>query len=424
MRKKSRILRILLLFTWILVLSAGCEQESVNGPGEATGSSTTSNNLRILTFKEQSSSLNKLLNYTEWVTVQQGGYLSLEYDSPMNQYGNSLFVVSEESPYNIYKVDPDNPEYPEVAGQLAFKTGAIAMHPTNGLIYYIAKDKVNDIYRVAAWNPQTNLNIILLQGSQIKPAHKLAFSPDGTLYGVNNDERDELIEINTGTGAASIVRRYESKLEEKGDLAFGPDGVFYNLNDNDHRLDIIDLNSSLLSTHAELHVDHLTGLGFNRLGDLYVIKDNGDFFRIDLNSGQETYLGDTGINKTYDMTSFVGDVELAYSFISLEILPGSIDQDKDISLNMETTELSGGVAVIFEPHGTVFNPSALLNLTAYGVDFSGIDPAAVDIYYDNPETGQWELMPRESITVNAATGYLQVVNAQLPHFSRYAIGLE
>ena len=78
----------------------------------------------------------------------------------------------------------------------------------------------------------------------------------------------------------------------------------------------------------------------------------------------------------------------------------------------------------FQPHGIIFSQPAILNLEALGVDFSGVNPDDVDIFYDNPATGQWEPMQRDDIIVDVNLGRIQVINARLDHFSRYAIGDE
>lgn len=109
--------------------------------------------------------------------------------------------------------------------------------------------------------------------------------------------------------------------------------------------------------------------------------------------------------------------------INLKIPPYSIYTNTYISMSTNDEYLMGDVYLTFGPHGTKFNPPALLNFKASGLNLSGIDPELVDIYYDNPLTGLWELMPSESITVDAVAGYIEVINAEFPHFSRYAIGM-
>jgi hypothetical protein len=106
-------------------------------------------------------------------------------------------------------------------GQLAFKTRAIALQPSDdasatassGLVYYVAKDDDSDhIYRVAYWDLATNSNHILPGGSLIKPADKLTFGPDGKLYVVSKDEKDEIYTINTTSGEWTLVKKLNEEL--------------------------------------------------------------------------------------------------------------------------------------------------------------------------------------------------------------------
>ncbi len=109
--------------------------------------------------------------------------------------------------------------------------------------------------------------------------------------------------------------------------------------------------------------------------------------------------------------------------ISLKILPWSIPQNTYISMSTDDAYLMGDVYLTFGPHGTLFNPPALLTFKASGLDLSGINPDLVNIFYVNEDTGLWELMPSESITVDVEAGYIEVINAEFSHFSRYAIGM-
>lgn len=109
--------------------------------------------------------------------------------------------------------------------------------------------------------------------------------------------------------------------------------------------------------------------------------------------------------------------------INLTIPPYSIFTDTYISMSTDDEYLMGDVYLTFGPHGTLFSPPALLDFKASGLNLSGIDPDLVDIYYDNPFTGVWELMPSESVTVDVVAGYIEVINAEFLHFSRYAIGM-
>ncbi len=110
--------------------------------------------------------------------------------------------------------------------------------------------------------------------------------------------------------------------------------------------------------------------------------------------------------------------------MTLRILPKTISDDVEVSISLDDQQFIGNMDVVFQPHGITFSQPAILNIAASGLDLTGMNPNAIDIYYDNTETGQWEKMEREAILVNIVDGAIVVVNALLPHFSRYAIGAE
>ena len=71
----------------------------------------------------------------------------------------------------------------------------------------------------------------------------------------------------------------------------------------------------------------------------------------------------------------------------------------------------------FSPSGTFTKP-VIYNLTIMGVDLSKVDPAKVSFVYLSPN-GQYYKPVYDKIYVEKQSGKLQIVNAQLPHFSRY-----
>jgi len=101
----------------------------------------------------------------------------------------------------------------------------------------------------------------------------------------------------------------------------------------------------------------------------------------------------------------------------LTVLPGTISEDAMLSMSIDDSVF----AITFGPHGIIFSEPALLDIHAYGLDLSNVDPNTIDIYYDNTDTGTWERMERDTIIVNVAEGNVFVKNARIPHFSRYAL---
>ncbi len=71
----------------------------------------------------------------------------------------------------------------------------------------------------------------------------------------------------------------------------------------------------------------------------------------------------------------------------------------------------------FTPSGTFLKP-VIYNLTIMGLDLSNIDPATVRFVY-MAEDGNYYVPKYERLYVEKQSGKLQIINAQLPHFSRY-----
>jgi hypothetical protein len=108
--------------------------------------------------------------------------------------------------------------------------------------------------------------------------------------------------------------------------------------------------------------------------------------------------------------------------VSLNVKPFSIERNTEITITLDDEQFMGSIDVTFAPHGLTFSAPAQLNISATGLDFTGFDVSNLKLYYVNQETNQWEEMNCESLSVNTTEGSLSVVNGQLPHFSRYAIG--
>ena len=66
----------------------------------------------------------------------------------------------------------------------------------------------------------------------------------------------------------------------------------------------------------------------------------------------------------------------------------------------------------------VFNGSVVYNVTYSGIDLTGIDPKTVQFAYLASD-GSVQYAANDGIVVDLATGKLQVINAKIPHFSRY-----
>jgi hypothetical protein len=74
-------------------------------------------------------------------------------------------------------------------------------------------------------------------------------------------------------------------------------------------------------------------------------------------------------------------------------------------------------AASFTPSGTWAKP-VIYNLTIQGIDLSNVDPAKVTFVYMAPD-GKYYKAKYQSIYVEKQSGKLQIINAELPHFSRW-----
>lgn len=91
----------------------------------------------------------------------------------------------------------------------------------------------------------------------------------------------------------------------------------------------------------------------------------------------------------------------------------SFSSNRDIT--MQVSDIAG---VDFYPSMT-FNQPVILNFTITGVDLTGIDPENVGFYYVDTN-GNLTPTVNDGVSVDLNSGTLKVVNAKLPHFSRWA----
>jgi len=82
-------------------------------------------------------------------------------------------------------------------------------------------------------------------------------------------------------------------------------------------------------------------------------------------------------------------------------------------------ESEGLLQADFAPEGLNFNRPVYIRLSYLEADLNGINQNRLKIYYYNPQTSHWEVIPNS--TVHVAEKY---VDGYIDHFSRYAIGDE
>ena len=65
----------------------------------------------------------------------------------------------------------------------------------------------------------------------------------------------------------------------------------------------------------------------------------------------------------------------------------------------------------------------MLSVEAKNFDLTGFDPNSIKFYYMN-DNGIWEEYPVYEIFVDVQWGTIRIIGAQIPHFSRYGIGID
>jgi hypothetical protein len=111
-----------------------------------------------------------------------------------------------------------------------------------------------------------------------------------------------------------------------------------------------------------------------------------------------------------DAASIEYDLELTFD-------SGTVSSDIVASVSTDSKYMM----YYFEPHGTMFNKPAMFVAKISGVDLSWVkDGQTLSLWYQ----GQygWEKMPG-TVTYDKATGHVECLNGQLPHFSRYGFGI-
>ncbi len=104
----------------------------------------------------------------------------------------------------------------------------------------------------------------------------------------------------------------------------------------------------------------------------------------------------------------------------LMIPPHSLPRDTEITVSSEGQYLD----FTFSPGGTRFNPPALLQIDAHGVDLNNVHSEAVSLFYRNEEDGSWEPMKVDFLLLEEGASRVKVSNAQISHFSRYVLAEE
>lgn len=111
--------------------------------------------------------------------------------------------------------------------------------------------------------------------------------------------------------------------------------------------------------------------------------------------------------------------------IRLTVLPGTINADAVVTIALDDELFIVNFDIVSEQHTVTFNQPPVLSIDAEGLDLSEIDVESLDIFYDNPDTGEWEPISADGFTVDGDTQIMAVTgDIMIRPTSRYGIGAE
>ncbi len=122
--------------------------------------------------------------------------------------------------------------------------------------------------------------------------------------------------------------------------------------------------------------------------------------------------GDSGgeFQQWYSYQSSSGTIS---QFADLDFLPGAFTGIKNISMTYNTD----GAAMELGP-SMQFSAPVEYTYKIYGLDLSNVNPATLEFVYIDAN-GNMYTVDYDYVTMDVNTGMLKVVDAILPHFSRY-----
>jgi hypothetical protein len=100
------------------------------------------------------------------------------------------------------------------------------------------------------------------------------------------------------------------------------------------------------------------------------------------------------------------------AFVEVWVPAGAFTGTKTISATLNSETLYAD----FAPTPMTFNTPIYYTVEYFGVNLEGIDPTTVDFYYID---GSGNMVKAEYSEIYVEEGWLCVVDAKIPHFSRY-----
>ena len=211
---------------------------------------------------------------------------------------NTLYSLTNESPFNIYSVNTTTGAVTSV-GNLSFASAAIARQPSTGLIYYYAMNATSGRYSAATWNPATGANTTLSATVTVY-LPRLAFRADGVLYGM--DSNNVLYTLNTTTGAIATtvgtVTGGGLATGLGGDMGFSPTGTLY-LAAGTNLYTISGTTATLVGATGVPNA--IAGLAFATDGSLFASEttaNNSRIYRLNTSTAAGTLVGSSGVDLT------------------------------------------------------------------------------------------------------------------------------
>ena len=246
----------------------------------------------------------------------------------------TLWGNNRDGAWEIFKIDTftGKAELP-AAGNLVFKSIALARHPLTKVVYYTEADPTRN--QVAIFDPMTGSSTILSNTLGIQFA-RLAFNSDEELYGVNANGR--MYTIDTTTGLATDMGFITSDaplVTGGGDIAFDYYGNLYMVVKRTmYKIDLNTMKATLVSSTIVPSGEVAKGLACTMDGSLYTVSGfqytdlTTTLYLLDTATGEPTFIG------TVDSGTFIND-------LTSTIVSKNGDEDKDGILNDDEINNSG-----------------------------------------------------------------------------------
>jgi hypothetical protein len=292
---------------------------------------------------------------------------------------------------------------------LLFGTQAMAQDPETGWIYYFEWQESGDEF--AYWNPATGTNSVV--GVYDPPLNiatkRLAFSPEGVLYMMDN--QDDLYTVDKETGDLTFIGPVSGlttgQLNGTGDMAFSPEGTLYLVTyRNLYEVDIQSQTATLL--YSEMingpGIVVWSGLAYCD-GLLYASSieesiQGSAIFSIDPGTGVVQRLFNANILLN-DLTSCsaqtpppVNQPPVLQPIGSKSVQEGALLEFTVTATDPDGDNLTYGAGNL--PPGAVFDPATRVFSWTPGLDQSG---AYVDVLFSVTDDGAPSMNDSEAITI-------------------------